>query len=275
MSGLRTDACHAHFYWSRRDRRDGAATEAKNEEGRPRGVEILCWHVCQDIGLSVKKFCFKGFQMDAATSPPARAIVVALDASASMYGNREGVLEALNALLRGDMVAELAGETPLFLYQFNQWLRLMRETTVASFAGVSLCDYEPEGQTALYDALGILIERHANATFVVVSDGRDTASIVEHRESVQQQVEFARAHMGCTFLFVGEGLEADETGRSIGMQPQDMFLTREGLGIVLASNEVGSALSQSMSADMVPPFVAQPHKKPKLAELPASQDVDL
>ena len=207
-----------------------------------------------------------------------RAIVVALDASASMYVNREGVLEALNALLRGDVVAGLDGETPLFLYQFNQWLRLMCETTVASFAGIGAHDYEPEGQTSLYDALHILIERHPNSTFVVVSDGRDTSSIVEDRDSVQKQVEFARSNMACTFLFVGEGLEADETGRSIGMQPQDMFITREGLAPLLASNEVGSALSQSMSADMVPPFVPQPQKKTKVAKAdiwPASQDADL
>ena len=197
-----------------------------------------------------------------------RSLVVLLDASGSMYSRRESTVAAINSLLGPHgMRAKLPAETPLHIYTFNTcWRRLCPEgTTLGTFEGVRDADYETDGGTALYDVLSDLIEFHTQdadpaggISFVIVSDGKDVNSERETEESVQRNVEFARAHQHCDFIFVGYGEDAQQTGTSIGVKPRDMFLTRDCLGAVLTSPDMSQALSQSMSQEQMPPFRPAP-----------------
>lgn len=196
---------------------------------------------------------------------------------------------ALNALLASMLEGALPPATPLYVYLFNKYSRCKRESTLGAYEPLTMAEYEVEGETALYDALSAAIEEHVAAgtaaTFVILSDGRDTASEHSDKSNVQRQVEEARTQLGCEFIFVGEGLDAEETGHSIGVREKDMFLTRDQqqhVGAVLNSQELSTALSQSMSLDQVPPFIppkgggrAKKAKVAAVVEFPDSQQADL
>jgi len=229
--------------------------------------------------------------MDAPTTCQARSIVVVLDASGSMYPDRRETVDALNALLMGEVRQQaLPPQTRLFIYTFNTRHSQLTDPSgmlLSKFEGISYADYECKvgGETALYDVLDELIEVHTEATFVIISDGRDNASTRVSEAEVQRTVAFARDYRGCAFKFVGEGLDAEHTGLSIGMAKGDMFLSNGQLASVLSSNDVSTALSQSMtvtSPDMMPPFLpaARKRRKKKKEEESAagftdSQNIDL
>jgi hypothetical protein len=202
-------------------------------------------------------------------------IVILLDASGSMHVRQDATLAALNQL-----ISETAGarETPLFVYAFNTEWWAMRKTTLGEFVPIREGEYDPDGETALYDVVGALMTKHQLpcTTFVIISDGRDTASTTETDESITRDVNFARDHEHCRFLFIGYGEDAKETGASLGVSAQDMFLTTGDLGSMISSSQVVLAVSQSLgysSANLSPQVAPTRVTSPEPA--PSSQAFDL
>jgi hypothetical protein len=131
----------------------------------------------------------------------------------------------------------------------------MRKTTLGAFDPLRERDYDPDGETALYDMMGHILHKHEEpgTTYVIISDGKDTASKTETQESTTRTVRYAQSHEQCKFFFIGYGHEAQETGESLGLSSRDMFLTTTGnLGALISSQEVAIAFSQSQ-----PEFVTQ------------------
>jgi len=186
-----------------------------------------------------------------------------------MHVRQDATLAALNQL-----ISETAGarEAPLFVYAFNTEWWAMRKTTLGEFVPITEGEYDPDGETALYDVVGALMAKHQLpcTTFVIISDGRDTASETETHESITRDLNFARDHELCRFLFIGYGHDAAETGASLGISAHDMFLTTGDLGALISSPQVGSALSQSL--DAMSPQVAPTRKS---SPEPSSQAFDL
>jgi uncharacterized protein with von Willebrand factor type A (vWA) domain len=171
-------------------------------------------------------------------------LVFLLDCSGSMNSKTEGLITAANALL-STLRETIPPGTPLTIFRFNQYLHKILKTTLGEFTAITY--YESDGETALYDAVCTVIRRHDEhpTTFVIVSDGNDTASVAYTREEAASEIEFARAHQRCQVLFIGEGLDANTTGMSMGVRERDMFLTND-LGEALASAQFVESISQSL-----------------------------
>ena len=84
--------------------------------------------------------------------------------------------------------------------------------------------YNPNGWTPLYDAIGSLIERtksrlpkDAKVLFVVHTDGQENTSKRHNQETIRELIRKCEEKRGWTFVYLGEGAEAWNAGYDFGI----------------------------------------------------------
>ena len=108
-----------------------------------------------------------------------------LDASGSMQGAR---MNAARAAIHRLLFERLDPRDELFFVAFGFNARLTQEwTSDRQLLRGALQDVEPTGDTALYDAVALAVPtaqegRHRKKVLLVISDGRDTHSVLRVRE---------------------------------------------------------------------------------------------
>jgi uncharacterized protein with von Willebrand factor type A (vWA) domain len=88
------------------------------------------------------------------------------------------------------------------------------------------------GGTALYDAFGAAIERHARRAaeatliiMVVITDGDDTSSREWNAGSIKAEVDKKKATGKWRFIWMGPN---QKTARDVGINPDDIFELKSG-----------------------------------------------
>ena len=185
-------------------------------------------------------------------------LVLLLDCSSSMYGQVDAVVESVNALLEETRKSALP-EMPVTVFAFNQFYRKLCSTTLQDWK--PLTAYEADGETALYDSIFMALNRYPkHSTFVVVTDGRDTASQSTLSE-VSVRIEQARTCDGCKFVFVGQGGEDMlDDALEMGVAATDVYITRDSLADMVQSQDVMDSISQSLSHDVNSPIIKRAKK---------------
>jgi Ca-activated chloride channel family protein len=108
-----------------------------------------------------------------------------LDASASMQGERMG---AARAAIHRLLFERTDSRDELFFVEFGFNARLTQDwTSDRQLLRGALQDVEPTGDTALYDAVALAVPtaqegRHRKKVLLVISDGRDTHSVLRVNE---------------------------------------------------------------------------------------------
>lgn len=138
---------------------------------------------------------------------------IAVDNSGSMFGHEEDVISGLNTILTS--LKQHAGQTTLELLKFNHQIRSFLPQAgrpASSIYPVAAHQYEPNGGTALNDAIGRSIEtadrQNANHTsIIIITDGEENMS----REYTLYQIcslISARIAAGWQFIFIAIGHNA-------------------------------------------------------------------
>jgi hypothetical protein len=152
---------------------------------------------------------------------------VLLDRSGSMSTTRAGTVSGYNEYING-LRADNASEYEITLIQFDACGHdLGPELTIsyenmplAAVPELTLADYQPRGNTPLYDAIGECVRRvEANGraiTVVVITDGMENASKEFTRESVKSLIT-GKQTKGWTFVFIGAEIDSYAVGGSVGM----------------------------------------------------------
>jgi hypothetical protein len=152
---------------------------------------------------------------------------VVLDRSGSMASTREETISGYNEYING-LRADTASEFEVSLIQFDAYgSALGPELTIsyenkplAAVPAMTLADYEPRGNTPLYDAIGECVRRAEPKgramTVVVITDGMENASKEFTRESVKALIQEKQAE-GWTFVFIGAEIDSYAVSGSIGM----------------------------------------------------------
>ena len=108
-----------------------------------------------------------------------------LDASGSMQGER---MNAARAAIRRLLFERSDPRDELFFVEFGFNARLTQEwTSDRQLLRGALQDVQPTGDTALYDAVALAVPtaqagRHRKKVLLVISDGRDTHSVLGVKE---------------------------------------------------------------------------------------------
>ncbi len=198
-------------------------------------------------------------------------VVLVVDASGSMYHLRKDVIGSLNKFIEDQKGVE--GECQVTHIQFSTDYRVIDDSVdVKDFRTLTAADYNPNGGTALNDALANAIistgaqlaamkeeDRPDKVIVVVQTDGEENSS-KEYRDVsvIQAMVKEQQDKYSWEFVFLGTNIDAVQTAVNFGINAKNaMFYDDSSLGATrgfgsvsenLCSYRMGSKSSMSYEA---------------------------
>lgn len=159
-------------------------------------------------------------------------LVVLLDASSSMEHQRDEVITAINEVL-----GHYSG-IKLKLCTFNETVKVVFDGSIDEFDGLCENDYVPKDMTALYDSIGTALTfAEEGATLIIATDGDDTASHTETRQTIDAKIASARIKI----IYIAEGTSAQRAGTDIGLT-NSAPVGHETISAALSSQEMHSMI---------------------------------
>jgi len=148
---------------------------------------------------------------------------IILDETGSMRDMGTEPVESVNGYIKGQQESGFAVKIRIIRFAENI---LVMEKDVAD-PEINIDDYEPDGMTALIDAVifGILYGDKPQH-FIIVTDGKDNMSVKSIKE-MNDLIERAEL-CGWKFTFIGCTKEAYNQGTQFRMSSQPISLEREG-----------------------------------------------
>ena len=106
--------------------------------------------------------------------------------------------------------------------------------------------YEPDGSTALYDALGLVFDEYGSEENVIVlinTDGQDNTSIKWNRQKIKEKIEKFKQEKGWIFEFAAANQDAWAVGNSMGIDTSINYVpTPQGLR-ALSQNQMNTSIN--------------------------------
>ncbi len=174
-------------------------------------------------------------------------LVFILDESGSMVDLRSETIEGVNKVLQ-ERKEDTNGYTVYVSTVTFNTKSFVRHNRV-NLSEVSLMteeDYQPQGFTALLDAVGQAIKHiasvHKKASdeelpeqtlFVIMTDGIENASRQYDKATVKRMIEEKQA-LGWQFLFLGANIDVVKTATNMGIRPEmahGWMYDRHGIGL--------------------------------------------
>jgi Mg-chelatase subunit ChlD len=189
--------------------------------------------------------------------PPERSceVLFVLDCSGSMDSHAVEAVRGFNRFVREQKGAAQPDAT-MALTLFSDDVRpVYPAQPLAGVRRMRAADFDPDGSTALLDALGGTIAegmaRHGRegrprrTLVVLLTDGEENASSKYLVATVRAMVSRAREVFGWEFLLIGVGVDAERMARDVGILPElalPVTATAAGMrAAYLAASQVAQA----------------------------------
>jgi hypothetical protein len=151
---------------------------------------------------------------------------VILDRSGSMQRTAAGTISGYNEYING-LRADKGSEYSVSLTQFDAPMAAPALTVtyldkpLAEVPELTEADYQPRGNTPLYDAIGECVRR-VNAKgraviTVIITDGHENASQEFTKDGVKALIQ-EKEKQGWTFAFLGANIDSYAVGGSVGVR---------------------------------------------------------
>ncbi|MEY4080332.1 MAG: hypothetical protein RL430_762 [Actinomycetota bacterium] len=188
-------------------------------------------------------------------------IVILLDDSQSMENLVHEVVSSFNNLL-----SKLPQNATLSLYGFgnaNGVKVIIDREIVSSVKPLKISDYEPTGQTPLYDAINFSLNRNMSIsgnqsekfTFFIISDGGENASVSFELAQTRSRIQKA-TDSGITIRFVALGEDATLEATNLGLDTSDTESFRpDSGGVNDAFENIGGSLNQQTGNEVCNRFM--------------------
>jgi Mg-chelatase subunit ChlD len=146
-------------------------------------------------------------------------IVLVLDESGSMESLKSNMLESMNDLIKEQK--QVKGRPATFtLIKFSDNVVTVRENdAVENINLLSTEDYQPNGSTALYDAIGFAVNRFHNerdVLLVIVTDGHENASKKFDKNYVTKKLDEKKKYANWSYVYLSCDLSTFKQGENIG-----------------------------------------------------------
>lgn len=195
--------------------------------------------------------------------PPALTkphVVVLLDESGSMSGQRDSVVSTFNEYVNS--VRDTAATVSLYTFDCSGIREKMYMTPVADVKDITTEDYRPNGMTPLYDAMGKVMRKFEDVEgavqFVTHTDGEENYSKEFDFKALDNFIK-ALTEKGWLFVYLAEGVEGSKeiskfSGVKMNFSSQNRIGTMRSLSMttdMYASGAGNSASDYSNTADGV------------------------
>ena len=166
------------------------------------------------------------------TQPNTTDLTLVIDRSGSIAGIHHNLLAGINQFLADQ--AKEPGRTRLSLVQFDdQYETVWDRIPLAEALPLKAGDLVPRGGTALYDAIGLTLERtHDHVAkldpahrpdrviVAVFTDGHENASRRFTHDTLQELIGRRRKEDDWQILFLGASPDVVEEARNLGIAPE-------------------------------------------------------
>ena len=158
-------------------------------------------------------------------------LTIILDRSGSMGSVKKGVIDGLNDLITKQKDVE--EECRLTLVQFDgeaPYEVLRSNELIKQVSLVNHDEYQPRGNTPLYDAVGkginevgkklaslLEVDKPDKVVFVIVTDGYENASREFKQAQVFDMIKHQREEYNWEFVFIGANQDALASGKGISI----------------------------------------------------------
>lgn len=174
-------------------------------------------------------------------------IVYVLDKSGSMYNLKSDTIGSFESWCKSQETKIEGEDLPprLSIVQFSD----PHDIEFKHYDNIKDRDilvYEPEGCTALYDALGLVFDEYGTEENVIVlinTDGQDNTSIKWTKEKIKEKIEKFKEEKGWIFEFAAANQDAWAVGNSMGIDTSINYVpTPQGLR-TLSQNQMNTSLN--------------------------------
>ena len=159
-------------------------------------------------------------------------IVFIIDRSGSMAGFEDDTIGGFNAAIEEQK--SKGGAVLVTTVLFDTKVTLLHDRLpIHRVKPLTKQDYRVGGCTALYDAIGMTIERigslhkHAreqdrprHTVFLITTDGMENASRMYKNHRVKALIERQKERYGWEFIFLAANIDAAQTAKDIGIAPE-------------------------------------------------------
>ena len=174
-----------------------------------------------------------------------KRIILLLDESGSMFSQKNDVITGVNEMIRSQR--ELQESSIEFsIIKFNTNVTKIRSDMLQNVKPFSGRDYSPSGGTALYDAIGMTINKYSNdvgTIMIVVTDGMENSSREYNRKQMIDMINHQRLTKNWNFIYLSEDPTTVKQGESIGInnsvkQCSNTFVGHQQCGKVIGSSSL-------------------------------------
>lgn len=160
-------------------------------------------------------------------------IVLLIDKSGSMSCLRQTVIESVNAFLKDQKDCE--GTATVTMYAFDDEVMVMQECRpLENVPELTRENYDPDGCTALLDAVGTAIDdtgkrlaslpeeqRPGNVIIGIMTDGFENSSRRYKWKDIADRIAHQREKYSWRFMFFGAGMDAIEVASKMNIDRAD------------------------------------------------------
>lgn len=185
-------------------------------------------------------------------------VMVVLDRSGSMSGTKRQTVDGYNEYL-GGLRTDTETDYTLTLIQFScgggadqpQLTVSYTERPLAEVQDLKLEEYNPNGRTPLYDAIGECVRRVKEVQgraqiCVIITDGEENASVEFTKESIKALVAQKEAEKW-TFVFLGANIDSYAASSGLGMGAMNTASYVQGHEKSMYANLARSTVTRSSS----------------------------
>ena len=181
----------------------------------------------------------------------ATEIICILDKSGSMGVLQEETIQGLNRFIREQQQEQ--GKCNFTLVQFNQYVRVtIKQAPIEEVKELNTQSYQPDGYTALLDAVGTTLKTAIEAQFFspatalpsqvlvfIITDGMENASKLYSRKQVYDMIQNLQTAKGWEFRFFGANIDAFGEAENIGIcKDNAMQWERSKAGVEILMEEM-------------------------------------
>jgi len=175
-------------------------------------------------------------------------IVIVLDESGSMATIRNQIIKSLNELILEQKRVK-GRPTTFTLVKFNNNVsRIMTNKSLENVQIISHSDYNPNGTTALYDAIGSTIDWFRNeqdVLMVIVTDGEENASTRYTKSQINRMIDEKKDKNNWTYVYLSSDLNTELQGNNIGLK-QSNYTSNCCVGQSNFGNFIGQSLNNAI-----------------------------
>ena len=108
----------------------------------------------------------------------------------------------------------------MHIYRFSSTVKNAISAPLMSFPTFTAKDYAPDGMTALYDAIGTVLQRFHDSknktVLVIATDGEENSSKEYTLDTIKAKLK-AKKEAGWSVIYLSETLKTKEQGREMGL----------------------------------------------------------